>query len=106
MSVSWRSGRNVALLEKWRQLIGHQDITLAKLIQKAVKFPAGPNRPPEAFSHLVDHQYQIARGRIARVLFCVEQGRMVLLHGFVKKTRKTPQRDIDLALKRKKGAGA
>jgi len=31
---------------------------------------------------------------------------MMLLHGFIKKTRKTPQRDIDLALKRKKGAGA
>jgi phage-related protein len=47
----------------------------------------------------------LARGRIARVLFCVEQGRMVLLHGFIKKTQKTPQRDIDLALKRKKGGG-
>jgi phage-related protein len=30
---------------------------------------------------------------------------MVLLHGFIKKTQKTPQHDIDLALKRKKGAG-
>jgi phage-related protein len=28
---------------------------------------------------------------------------MVLLHGFMKKTQKTPQPDIDLALKRKKG---
>jgi phage-related protein len=28
---------------------------------------------------------------------------MVLLHGFIKKTRKTPQHDVDLALKRKKG---
>ena len=37
---------------------------------------------------------------------CVEQGRMALLHGFIKKTRKTPQRDIDLALKRKRGGGA
>jgi phage-related protein len=36
----------------------------------------------------------------------VEQGRMMLLHGFIKKTRKTPQRDIDLALKRKRGGGA
>ena len=45
----------------------------------------------------------LPRGRIARVLFCVEHGRMVLLHGFIKKTQKTPQRDIDLALKRKKG---
>jgi phage-related protein len=48
----------------------------------------------------------LPRGRIARVLFCAEEGRMVLLHGFVKKTRKTPQRDIDLALKRKRGGGA
>ena len=28
---------------------------------------------------------------------------MVLLHGFMKKTQKTPQQEIDLALKRKKG---
>src|ERR1700692_4464514 len=42
-------------------------------------------------------------GRIARVLFCVERGGMVLLHGFIKKTQKTPRQEIDLALKRKKG---
>jgi phage-related protein len=47
----------------------------------------------------------LPRGGIARVIFCVEQGRMVLLHGFIKKTRKTPQHDIDLALKRRKGTG-
>ena len=45
----------------------------------------------------------LARGRIARVIFCVEQGSMVLLHGFMKKSRKTPGQDIDLALKRRKG---
>jgi phage-related protein len=44
----------------------------------------------------------LPRSRIARVLFCVEQGGMVLLHGFIKKTRETPQREIDLTLKRKK----
>src|SRR5277367_4735601 len=45
----------------------------------------------------------LPRGRIARVLFCVERESMVLLHGFIKKTQKTPKRDIDLAIKRKKG---
>jgi phage-related protein len=45
----------------------------------------------------------LPRGRIARVLFCVEQGGMMLLHGFIKKTQKTPQREIDLAMKRKRG---
>lgn len=45
-------------------------------------------------------------GRVARVLFCVTGEHMVLLHGFVKKTQTTPKRDIDLALKRKKGESA
>ena len=44
----------------------------------------------------------LPRGRIARVLFCVDRERMLLLHGFIKKTQKTPKRDIDLALKRMK----
>jgi phage-related protein len=29
-------------------------------------------------------------------------GCMILLHGFIKKTQKTPQADIDFALKRKR----
>ena len=46
----------------------------------------------------------LPHGRIARLLFCVEKDCMVLLHGFMKKTQKTPKQDIDLALRRKKGA--
>jgi phage-related protein len=40
-------------------------------------------------------------GRIARVLFAIIEGEMVLLHGFEKKSQKTPSQDIELALKRK-----
>jgi phage-related protein len=40
--------------------------------------------------------------RIARVIFCIDDGQMVLLHAFIKKTQKTPQAEIDLALTRKK----
>lgn len=43
--------------------------------------------------------------RIARVLFCVEEGQMILLHGFIKKTRATPKADLDLARVRKKEIG-
>lgn len=43
--------------------------------------------------------------RIARVIFCVAQGRMVLLHAFIKKTRKTPQLELELAQKRQKEVG-
>ncbi len=40
--------------------------------------------------------------RIGRVLFCTHSGHMVLLHGFVKKSQKTPKSDLDLAKKRKR----
>ena len=40
--------------------------------------------------------------RIARVLFYIDKrSRMVLLHGFIKKTQKTPQKDLDLAKRNK-----
>ena len=41
--------------------------------------------------------------RIARVLFCAHNGEIVLLHGFIKKTQKTPPADLDLARKRMRG---
>ncbi len=40
--------------------------------------------------------------RIARVLFCLDKSNMVLLHGFIKKTQKTPKEDIDIAINRLK----
>jgi phage-related protein len=44
----------------------------------------------------------LSGGRIARVIFCIAGGEMVLLHGFEKKSQKTPTQDIELALRRKK----
>jgi phage-related protein len=40
--------------------------------------------------------------RIARVLFAQVGGDMILLHGFIKKDRKTPKPDLDLARNRLK----
>ena len=48
----------------------------------------------------------LPQGRIARVLFCVTGEQMVLLHGFIKKSQKIPNREIDLALQRMKGRTA
>ena len=44
----------------------------------------------------------LAGNRIARILFCVTDGRMVLLHGFIKKSQKTPVEELALARKRQK----
>ena len=40
--------------------------------------------------------------RIARVLFFVEGDRIGVVHGFIKKTQKTPADDLDLARRRMK----
>lgn len=40
--------------------------------------------------------------RIARVIFVFEHGEMILLHGFIKKTQKTPTNELDLARRRAK----
>jgi len=40
------------------------------------------------------------KNRIARVLFTIITDKMILLHGFIKKSQKTSQDDITLAKKR------
>jgi phage-related protein len=40
--------------------------------------------------------------RTARVLLCVYQEHLIALHGFIKKTRATPEDDLALARKRQK----
>ena len=40
--------------------------------------------------------------RVVRVFFCVSGELMVLLHGFIKKSRRTPKGDLDLARRRKR----
>lgn len=43
----------------------------------------------------------LSGGRIARVFFTVSGGEMALLHGFVKKTQKTPSTDLETARRRR-----
>ena len=45
----------------------------------------------------------LTQNRVARVLFYIDRkGRMVLLHGFIKKTQKTPDEDLELARSNKR----
>src|SRR5713101_4118291 len=44
-------------------------------------------------------------GKIGRVIFCVVRDHMVLVHGFVKKTRKTPAKDIGTGSQTHEGSG-
>lgn len=54
--------------------------------------------------HLGDGVWEVRSrldNRIARTLFAVIDGEIILLHGFIKKTPKTPSNELNLARKRK-----
>jgi len=40
--------------------------------------------------------------RVARMIFCFHKQQIVVLHGFIKKSAKTPKADLDLSKKRLK----
>jgi phage-related protein len=44
----------------------------------------------------------LPNGTISRIFICFHAGQLIALHGFIKKTQKTPADDLKLALKRKK----
>jgi len=49
--------------------------------------------------------YEVRTGvdtNIYRVLFCIDDGAMVLLHGFTKKSQKTPAAELEVARKRQR----
>lgn len=82
-----------SLAKEQRKAIG-EDIAYVQF-----KWPIGKPR----VDHLRGAVWEVRSSldnRIARTLFAVEGGQMVLLHGFIKKTQHTPDSDIELALKR------
>jgi phage-related protein len=85
-----------ALSEKDRKIIG-EDVKFVEF-----SWPVGMPLCRSLGTGLWEVRSQLTQGRISRVLFCIHDGRMVLLHAFIKKTQRTSDADLALALKRKK----
>ena len=92
-------------MRQWLKSLEPQDRRIIGEDIKGVEFswPIGMPLVRSLGRELWEVRSSLPRGRVARVIFCVERDCMVLLHGFLKKTQKTPKQEIDLALKRKKG---
>ena len=94
-------------VREWLKGLDREDRKVVGEDIKDVEFswPVGMPLVRSLGRELWEVRSRLSRGRIARVLFCVEREQMVLLHGFIKKTQKTPKHDMDLALKRKREGG-
>ena len=101
----YRSDAGREPVREWLKSLDAEDRRMIGEDIKDVEFswPIGMPLVRSLGHDLWEVRSSLTHGRIARVLFCVEGECMVLLHGFMKKTQKTPVKEIDLALRRKKG---
>lgn len=86
----------VDLEEGKRRAIG-QD-----LMRVQFRWPVGMPLVRSMGKGLHEVRTSLPDGTIARVLFCVHDGEIYALHGFIKKTQATPKADLELARKRQK----
>ncbi|HXM66902.1 MAG TPA: type II toxin-antitoxin system RelE/ParE family toxin [Candidatus Acidoferrum sp.] len=72
------------------------------LLRAQWRWPVGMPLCRAMASGLWEIRTDLPRNRTARVLICFYAGRLVALHGFIKKTRSAPDDDLALARKRQK----
>jgi phage-related protein len=85
-----------SLDEPDRQAVG-QDLMRAQW-----RWPVGMPLCRAMGQGLWEIRTDLPSNRIARVLLCLHEGSLVALHGFIKKTQKTPDDELALARKRQK----
>ena len=104
----YRSDSGREPVREWLKKLVPQDRKIIGEDIKDVEFawPIGMPLVRSLGHGLWEVRSNLTGGKIARVLFTEEYGSLVLLHGFVKKTRQTPKQDLELALQCKKGSGA
>lgn len=91
-------------VREWLRSLSAEDRQILGTDVRTLEFgwPLGMPLCRSLGSGLWEVRSNLPQGRIARIIFCIQAQQAVLLHGFLKKTQKTPKPDIDLALRRKR----
>lgn len=91
-------------MREWLKSLDKQDRFLIGTDIKTVEigWPVGMPVCRPMGKGLFEVRTNLPTNRIARVFFCIDDDRMVLLHGVIKKSQKTPRSELDLARTRKR----
>jgi phage-related protein len=102
--VFYRTPAGAEVVRDWLRALDERDRNAIgqNLMRVQYRWPVGMPLYRAMGDGLWEVRSDLPSNRIARVLFSVEQGRIVALHGFIKKTQKTPDTDLALARRRKK----
>ena len=90
-------------VREWLKGLSKEDKTVIGEDIKTVEFgwPLGMPLVRKLDKALWEVRIDLTNKEIARVLFTVTDGVMVLLHGFKKKSQKTPANDLSIAKERR-----
>ena len=106
--VFYRTANGREPVKEWLLSLSKDDRSLVGTDLKTVEYgwplgmPLVRGFSGKGNSDLWEVRSDLSGGRIARVIFTMFQGDMVLLHGFIKKTQKTPDQELKKARDRKK----
>lgn len=95
------SFRNEPVREWLKGLPQSERQTIGKdLLRAQWRWPLGMPLCRPMGDGLWEIRTNLSTNRTSRVLLCLYRGQLIALHGFIKKTRATPQQDLALARKR------
>jgi phage-related protein len=100
--VFYRTATGGEVVRNWLRSLdnGDRNAIGQDLMRVQYRWPVGMPLCRPMSDGLWELRCNLQSNRIARVLFSVRQGKILLLHGFIKKTRKMPDDDLALARKR------
>jgi len=100
--VFYRTPAGTEVVRNWLRALneGDRNAIGQDLMRVQYRWPIGMPLCRPMSDGLWEVRSDLPSDRIGRVLFSIQQGRILVLHGFIKKSRKTPDADLALARKR------
>ena len=100
----FRTDRGNEPVREWLKELSYDDKKTIGTEIKTVQFgwPMGMPLVRKLTKQIWEIRISLTGKRIARILFTLDDNRLVLVHGFIKKSQKTPQQAIDKAEQRAK----
>jgi phage-related protein len=100
--IFYRTATGTEIVRDWLRNLNEADRNIIgqDLMRVQFRWPIGMPLCRSLGDGLWEVRSNLTSNRIARTLFCFVDGRLLALHGFIKKTQKTPDAELELARKR------
>jgi phage-related protein len=105
--VFYRTPAGTEVVRNWLRALNDEERNAIgqDLMRVQYRWPVGMPLCRPMGDGLWEVRSNLPGDRIARVLFSISQGKILVLHGIIKKSQKTPDADLALARKRKREFG-